>query len=107
MLRYELKTTFHSIRFVEVHNVYYISVGLIQDYCSYFTSQGLLAFYGLPLAHTLVQVSTGIPTSLPEGVKFEMPTLPVNYSNSPCSNFEFIYNQFISENRFHVIENLI
>ncbi|KAI5579071.1 hypothetical protein BDE02_08G067400 [Populus trichocarpa] len=40
--------------------------------------EGLLAFYGLPLPHTLIQVSTGIPTSLPEGVKFEMPTLPVD-----------------------------
>ncbi|KAH8501319.1 hypothetical protein H0E87_016215 [Populus deltoides] len=40
--------------------------------------EGLLAFYGLPLPPTLIQVSTGIPTSLPEGVKFEMPTLPVD-----------------------------
>ncbi|XP_011005462.1 PREDICTED: staphylococcal-like nuclease CAN2 [Populus euphratica] len=40
--------------------------------------EGLLAFYGLPLPHTLVQVCAGIPTSLPEGVKFEMPTLPVD-----------------------------
>ena len=39
--------------------------------------QGLLAFYGLPLPHTLVQVSSGVPTSLPEGVLFEMQTLPV------------------------------
>ncbi|KAJ0045020.1 hypothetical protein Pint_06611 [Pistacia integerrima] len=39
--------------------------------------EGLLAFYGLPLPHTIVQVSAGVPTSLPEGVKFEMQSLPV------------------------------
>ncbi|KAH7510528.1 hypothetical protein FEM48_ZijujUnG0118000 [Ziziphus jujuba var. spinosa] len=39
--------------------------------------EGLLAFYGLPLPHTLVEHSAGIPTSLPEGVKFELLTLPV------------------------------
>ncbi|TXG50027.1 hypothetical protein EZV62_025902 [Acer yangbiense] len=40
--------------------------------------EGLLAFYGLPLTDTLVELSTGVPTSLPEGVKFEMETLPVD-----------------------------
>ncbi|GMN41208.1 hypothetical protein TIFTF001_010433 [Ficus carica] len=40
--------------------------------------EGLLAFYGLPLPHTLVEVSTGVPTSLPQGVKFELQTLPVD-----------------------------
>ncbi|KAH0968946.1 hypothetical protein GBA52_029190 [Prunus armeniaca] len=39
--------------------------------------QGLLAFYGLPHPNTLVQVSAGVPTSLPQGVKFEFQTLPV------------------------------
>ncbi|KAM5556791.1 hypothetical protein ABKV19_024268 [Rosa sericea] len=40
--------------------------------------EGLLAFYGLPLPHTLVQLSAGVPTSLPQGVKFEFHTLPVD-----------------------------
>ncbi|KAF3433320.1 hypothetical protein FNV43_RR24422 [Rhamnella rubrinervis] len=40
--------------------------------------EGLLAFYGLPLPHTLVELSAGIPTPLPEGVKFELLTLPVD-----------------------------
>ncbi|KAK6929527.1 Staphylococcal nuclease (SNase-like), OB-fold, partial [Dillenia turbinata] len=40
--------------------------------------EGLLAFYGLPLPHTLVQVSTGVPTSLPQGVQYELQTLPVD-----------------------------
>ncbi|XP_068634645.1 staphylococcal-like nuclease CAN2 isoform X2 [Aristolochia californica] len=39
--------------------------------------EGLLAFYGLPLPHTLVQTS-GVPLSLPEGVQFEFDTLPVD-----------------------------
>ncbi|KAJ6891899.1 staphylococcal-like nuclease CAN2 [Populus alba x Populus x berolinensis] len=40
--------------------------------------EGLLAFYGLQLPHALAQVSAGGPTSLPQGVKFEMQTLPVD-----------------------------
>ncbi|MED6156066.1 arginine permease [Stylosanthes scabra] len=40
--------------------------------------EGLLAFYGLPLPHTLVEVAAQQPTSLPDGVKFEMHTLPVD-----------------------------
>ncbi|KAH7544874.1 hypothetical protein FEM48_Zijuj01G0032200 [Ziziphus jujuba var. spinosa] len=40
--------------------------------------EGLLAFYGLPLPETLVELSAGVPTSLPEEVKFEMQTLPVD-----------------------------
>ncbi|KAG6758170.1 hypothetical protein POTOM_038506 [Populus tomentosa] len=40
--------------------------------------EGLLAFYGLQLPHPLAQVSAGGPTSLPQGVKFEMQTLPVD-----------------------------
>nr|XP_011469960.1 PREDICTED: staphylococcal-like nuclease CAN2 isoform X1 [Fragaria vesca subsp. vesca] len=39
--------------------------------------EGLLAFYGLPLPQTLVQLSTGVPTSLPQGVQYEFQTLPV------------------------------
>lgn len=39
--------------------------------------KGLLAFYGLPLPHTLIQLSTGVPTSLPQGVQYEFQTLPV------------------------------
>ncbi|KAH0979384.1 hypothetical protein GBA52_006561 [Prunus armeniaca] len=40
--------------------------------------EGLLAFYGLPLPHTPVQVPAEVPTSLPQGVKFEFQTLPVD-----------------------------
>ncbi|CAM8910308.1 unnamed protein product [Rhodiola kirilowii] len=40
--------------------------------------EGLLTFYGLPLQQTLVEISTGVPVSLPHGVKFEMQTLPVD-----------------------------
>jgi endonuclease YncB( thermonuclease family) len=40
--------------------------------------EGLLAFYGLPLPHTLVELSTELPTSRPHGLKFELQTLPVD-----------------------------
>ncbi|XP_038892992.1 staphylococcal-like nuclease CAN2 isoform X2 [Benincasa hispida] len=42
--------------------------------------EGLLTFYGLPLPHTLVELSAPAPTtaSLPDGVKFELETLPVD-----------------------------
>ncbi|KAG2730574.1 hypothetical protein I3843_01G294300 [Carya illinoinensis] len=40
--------------------------------------EGLLAFYGLPLPHTLVKLTAGPPTSLPEGVEYEFQTLPVD-----------------------------
>ncbi|GMY08329.1 staphylococcal-like nuclease CAN2 [Fagus crenata] len=40
--------------------------------------EGLLAFYGLPLPHTLVQLTAGPPTSLPAGVQYEFQTLPVD-----------------------------
>ncbi|THG09683.1 staphylococcal-like nuclease CAN2 [Camellia sinensis] len=40
--------------------------------------EGLLTFYGLPLPHTLVELSAGPPTSLPEGLQFELQTLPVD-----------------------------
>ncbi|CAJ2653485.1 putative 38.1 kDa protein [Trifolium pratense] len=40
--------------------------------------EGLLNFYGLPLPHTLVEVTVQPPTSLPHGVKYEMHTLPVD-----------------------------
>lgn len=39
-----------------------------------------MTFYGLPLPHTLVELSAPAPTatSLPDGVKFELQTLPVS-----------------------------
>ncbi|XP_010257001.1 PREDICTED: staphylococcal-like nuclease CAN2 isoform X2 [Nelumbo nucifera] len=40
--------------------------------------EGLLAFYGLPLPHTLVETPTRPPTSWPEGVQFQLQTLPVD-----------------------------
>lgn len=39
---------------------------------------GLLEFYGLPHPHTLVEPSTGVPSLMPDGVKFELHTLPVD-----------------------------
>ncbi|CAA0836646.1 Staphylococcal-like nuclease CAN2 [Striga hermonthica] len=40
--------------------------------------EGLLAFYGLPLPHDLVELTIGAPTSQPHGLKFELHTLPVD-----------------------------
>lgn len=40
--------------------------------------EGLLAFYNLPLPHTLVELSTGVPSTFPQGVKYELHTLPVD-----------------------------
>ncbi|KAF8396990.1 hypothetical protein HHK36_018628 [Tetracentron sinense] len=41
--------------------------------------EGLLAFYGLPPPHTLVQPhAVGVAPQWPEGVKFELQTLPVD-----------------------------
>ncbi|OIT22645.1 PREDICTED: staphylococcal-like nuclease CAN2 [Nicotiana attenuata] len=41
--------------------------------------EGLLAFYGLPLPHSLVELSSdGAPPSHPQGLKFELHTLPVD-----------------------------
>lgn len=41
--------------------------------------EGLLAFYGLPLPHSLVELtSDGAPPSHPQGLKFELHTLPVD-----------------------------
>ncbi|KAJ9128644.1 hypothetical protein P3X46_034659 [Hevea brasiliensis] len=53
--------------------------------------EGLLAFYGLPLPHTLVPLSTGEPTSLPEGVKFELQTLPVDAKAVPDGDTISVY----------------
>nr|GMD52987.1 staphylococcal-like nuclease CAN2 [Ipomoea batatas]GMD57527.1 staphylococcal-like nuclease CAN2 [Ipomoea batatas] len=39
--------------------------------------EGLLAFYGLPLPHSLVEHTNGAPPSHPQGLKFELHTLPV------------------------------
>ncbi|KAL0321796.1 UNVERIFIED_CONTAM: Staphylococcal-like nuclease CAN2 [Sesamum calycinum] len=40
--------------------------------------EGLLAFYGLPLPHALVELSNGTPPSQPQGLRFELHTLPVD-----------------------------
>ncbi|KAK7857916.1 staphylococcal-like nuclease can2 [Quercus suber] len=53
--------------------------------------EGLLAFYGLPLPHTLVQLTAGAPTSLPAGVKYEFQTFPVRttlFSDSMVLDFQ-------------------
>lgn len=39
--------------------------------------KGLLAFYGLPLPHSLVELTNGAPPSRPQGLKFELHTIPV------------------------------
>ncbi|GAY40535.1 hypothetical protein CUMW_052670 [Citrus unshiu] len=53
--------------------------------------EGLLAFYGLPLPHTLIPVSTAEPTTLPAGVKFEMQTLPVDARAIPDGDTITVY----------------
>ncbi|XVF40807.1 hypothetical protein PTKIN_Ptkin01aG0145900 [Pterospermum kingtungense] len=46
--------------------------------------EGLLEFYGLPYPSSiLVEFSAGVPTTLPEGVEFEMHTLPVDGNTVP------------------------
>ncbi|KAL2227366.1 UNVERIFIED_CONTAM: Staphylococcal-like nuclease CAN2 [Sesamum indicum] len=40
--------------------------------------EGLLAFYGLPLPHALVELTNGTPPSQPQGLRFELHTLPVD-----------------------------
>ncbi|XP_019158240.1 PREDICTED: staphylococcal-like nuclease CAN2 isoform X1 [Ipomoea nil] len=40
--------------------------------------EGLLAFYGLPLPHSLVEHTNTAPPSHPQGLKFELHTLPVD-----------------------------
>ncbi|EOY17645.1 hypothetical protein QUC31_006809 [Theobroma cacao] len=53
--------------------------------------EGLLAFYGLPLPHALVQPSASAPTSLPQGVKFELQTLPVDVKAIPDGDTITVY----------------
>ncbi|RWR78979.1 protein nuclease CAN2 [Cinnamomum micranthum f. kanehirae] len=44
--------------------------------------EGLLAFYSLPLPHTLAELDiSGAPSSWSDGVKFELKTLPVRFSS--------------------------
>ncbi|CAK9184933.1 unnamed protein product [Ilex paraguariensis] len=40
--------------------------------------EGLLAFYGLPLPHTLVELTDGVAPSHPDGLLFELQTLTVD-----------------------------
>ncbi|KAL8539330.1 hypothetical protein ACS0TY_001087 [Phlomoides rotata] len=40
--------------------------------------EGLLTFYGLPLPHSLVELTTEAPSSQQQGLKFELHTLPVD-----------------------------
>ncbi|TYI63099.1 hypothetical protein E1A91_D10G298100v1 [Gossypium mustelinum] len=53
--------------------------------------EGLLAFYGLPLPHTLGQPSANSQTSLPQGVKFELWTLPVDVKAIPDGDTITVY----------------
>ncbi|KAI3751243.1 hypothetical protein L2E82_22291 [Cichorium intybus] len=43
-----------------------------------FTQFGLLSFYGLPLVDSLVELTAGEAPPLPDGLKFELHTLPVD-----------------------------
>ncbi|KAI3748891.1 hypothetical protein L6452_12305 [Arctium lappa] len=40
--------------------------------------EGLLSFYGLPLPHSTVEVNVGQAPPVPDGVKYELNTLPVD-----------------------------
>ncbi|XP_047978882.1 staphylococcal-like nuclease CAN2 [Salvia hispanica] len=40
--------------------------------------EGLLAYYGLPLPHSLVELTTWAPPSEPQGLMFELHTIPVD-----------------------------
>ncbi|KAJ8434440.1 hypothetical protein Cgig2_025410 [Carnegiea gigantea] len=55
--------------------------------------EGLLNFYGLPIPHTLVELSADLPlpSSLPEGVKFELHTLPVDEKAVPDGDGMTVY----------------
>ncbi|KAL2896208.1 Staphylococcal-like nuclease CAN2 [Bienertia sinuspersici] len=51
---------------------------IIQTLKHHQKADGLLAFYGLPHPDTLVELYTGVPSTLPNGVKYELHTLPVD-----------------------------
>ncbi|CAI0419665.1 unnamed protein product [Linum tenue] len=55
--------------------------------------EGLLAFYGLLLPHNPIEVTHGhgVPASLPEGVKFELHTLPVDAKAVPDGDTITVY----------------
>ncbi|KAB2064070.1 hypothetical protein ERO13_A10G240300v2 [Gossypium hirsutum] len=53
--------------------------------------EGLLAFYGLPLPQTPGQSSANSQTSLPQGVKFEFQTLPVDMKAIPDGDTITVY----------------
>lgn len=54
--------------------------------------QGLLAFYGLPLPHTLVELTDGTPPSHPQGLRFELQTLPVRKLSPPTFSKAYIFS---------------
>lgn len=70
-------TTKKCYKNVEPANRY---ISIMCDFFIY-AFKGLLAFYGLPLPHTLVELNHVAPPPHPhhrvEGVKFELQTLPV------------------------------
>ncbi|KAJ8767256.1 hypothetical protein K2173_013653 [Erythroxylum novogranatense] len=53
--------------------------------------EGLLGFYGLPLPHTLHELSAAVPTSLPKGVKLELQTPPVGAKAIPDGDTITVY----------------
>ncbi|KAG4128028.1 hypothetical protein ERO13_D10G252100v2 [Gossypium hirsutum] len=53
--------------------------------------EGLLAFYGLPLPQTLGHPSANSQTSLPQGVKYELRTLPVDVKAIPDGDTITVY----------------
>ncbi|TYG52033.1 hypothetical protein ES288_D10G310000v1 [Gossypium darwinii] len=53
--------------------------------------EGLLEFYDLPHPTIFEEISTGVPIRLPEGVKFEMHTLPVDGNKVPDGDGLYVY----------------
>ncbi|TYI63100.1 hypothetical protein E1A91_D10G298200v1 [Gossypium mustelinum] len=53
--------------------------------------EGLLEFYDLPHPTIFEEISTGVPTRLLEGVKFEMHTLPVDGNKVPDGDGLYVY----------------
>ncbi|GKV28216.1 hypothetical protein SLEP1_g37297 [Rubroshorea leprosula] len=53
--------------------------------------EGLLKFYGLPLPQALVELSPDVQTSLPEGIQFELNTLPVDARAVPDGDTLTVY----------------
>ncbi|XP_065617171.1 staphylococcal-like nuclease CAN1 isoform X3 [Quercus suber] len=65
---------------------------------------GLLAFYGLPLPHTLVQLTVGVPTSMPAGVKYEVQTFPLLNRGIDAPENEMPYGKEAKEELTKIVQ---